>query len=58
MRQRKHAALTMKSHLYFAKAIRKYGWEKFVWEVIDIGTSNEDLIEKEKHWVRCFNPTH
>ncbi|MEY9867273.1 group I intron endonuclease [Peribacillus sp. B2I2] len=53
-RQHKHTALTKKSQTFFAKAIRKYGWESFVWGVIDTGTSNDELIEKEKYWVRYY----
>lgn len=42
---------------YLYRAIRKYGWDSFDWEVIDTANSHEELNEKEKYWIsfHCSN---
>lgn len=54
----------MKKHLYLAenggqtifyKAIRKYGEENFIWEIVGVATSKEELDEKEIFWIKELN---
>lgn len=48
-------------HRYgFHAAIRRYGSENFVWEIIDWGLSAESLVTLEKHYIKLFNcrPPH
>jgi group I intron endonuclease len=48
----------VKLHSYnsaFHSAIRKYGVENFVWEVIDQCLFSESLIELEKYYIKKFN---
>lgn len=44
---------------YFYRAIRKYGWENFSWEVIEDNiATEEELNEKEKYYIQkydCFD---
>ena len=40
---------------HFARAIRKYGKENFVYEEIDNAHSQEELNQKEQYWIRYFN---
>lgn len=39
---------------YFPNALRKYGWEPFVWETIDESTSLEELCDKEVYWIEHY----
>lgn len=54
----KCAARMGESSLVFHNAIRKYGWNNFVWSVVE---QSEDrflmLTEREEHYIRKFN-TH
>ena len=38
----------------FHKAILKYGFENFVYEVIESGLSREDAFAREKYWIKKF----
>lgn len=40
---------------HFARAIRKYGAESFVIEVIDTANSQEELNQKEQYWIRFYD---
>lgn len=41
---------------YFYRAIRKYGFEKFSWEIIDETAENIDqLHEKEKYYIKKYD---
>jgi group I intron endonuclease len=40
---------------YFHRAIRKYGKENFVWEVIDQCLFAESLVAMEKYYIEKFN---
>ena len=40
---------------HFARAIRKYGKESFIIEVIDTANSQEELNQKEQYWIRFYN---
>ena len=39
---------------HFARAIRKYGADKFYIELIDTATNQEELTEKEQQWIRYY----
>lgn len=39
----------------FCRAIRRYGEESFVWEVIDVAYSEQELDEKEIYWIKHYN---
>lgn len=39
---------------HFARAIREYGKENFIYEIIDKAKSPEELIEKEKYWIAYY----
>jgi hypothetical protein len=41
------------SHFY--RAIRKYGFENFIWEIIDSATNLGDLKKKEIYWIKKLN---
>lgn len=43
------------SNTKIARAIRKYGKENFVVEMIDSAKNKEELNEKERFWIRFFN---
>jgi len=43
------------SGVYICSAIKKYGKENFVKEIIDFAGSKEDLNEKEKYWIKFYN---
>lgn len=38
----------------FYHAIRKYGENNFTWSIIDYGSSHEELVEKEIHWISFY----
>ena len=40
---------------YLAKAIHKYGKDKFSIEVIDTAMNQEELNKKEQYWIRTYN---
>lgn len=40
---------------YFYNAIRKHGVDNFIWEIIDSSDSYEQLMEKEKYWIKYYN---
>jgi group I intron endonuclease len=40
---------------HFARAIRKYGKENFKIEEIDSASSQEELNQKEQHWIRYYD---
>lgn len=39
----------------FARALRKYGFDKFTYEVIDSADTWEELGEKEKYWIKFYD---
>ncbi|MED4676797.1 GIY-YIG nuclease family protein [Bacillus nitratireducens] len=39
----------------FYKAIRKFSWNSFKWEIIDRADSKEELEEKEKFWIFFYD---
>jgi group I intron endonuclease len=44
-----------KSKYILYKAFKKYGFESFSWEIIDVATSKEELKEKEKFWIKEYD---
>ena len=42
---------------HFARAIRKYGKDNFIIEVIDTADSQEELTYKEQYWIKFYNST-
>ena len=48
-------ALSNRLNTHFAQAIRKYGVDNFVLEVIDTASTQEELTEKESYWIRYYN---
>lgn len=53
--QHKYSSLKANSKSLIHKAIRKYGWENFEWEVIDLASSEDELNSKEIHWIKYHN---
>ena len=55
-RKRAHycSAFTHKKKNYFYRAIRKYGWENFQWEIIYESTDHADLLEKEMFYIKEY----
>lgn len=53
----KNDAINNKLDTHFARAIRYYGPENFLVEVIDIATSQEELTKKEQYWIQYYNTT-
>ena len=43
---------------HFARAIRKYGKENFIIEVIDTAESQEELNQKEQYWIKFYDSVH
>jgi len=55
MRWYDHCARTrngQSNHLY--NSMRRYGIEKFIWEVIDSATTLKELNDKEEYWLNYF----
>jgi group I intron endonuclease len=42
-------------HYPLYRAMRKYGWNNFKWEIIDKCLFNESAIELEKYYIKKFN---
>jgi group I intron endonuclease len=53
----KTLALSKNSSNRFHKAIREYGFNSFVWEVIDTADNENELKEKEGYWIQKLNAT-
>lgn len=51
----KYDAENKNSNSVFHKAIRKYGWDNFKWEVIDRTRSKRKLVEKEIYWISQYD---
>ena len=48
-------AIKNKLDTHFARAIRKYGRDNFICEVIDIATNQTDLTLKEQYWIQYYD---
>lgn len=44
-----------KSNIYFGNALHRYGGVNFEWSVIDVGKSQKDLNDKERHWISLYS---
>ena len=55
-RQKEHEKSIQKGnngiHMPFHCALKKYGIENFVWEIIDTALTHQELCEKEKEWIK------
>lgn len=51
----KQDALSGRLDTHFARALRKYGVENFVAEVIDTAESQEELTQKEYYWIGYYH---
>jgi len=54
-RKKEHINSVSKQKFTFQKAMKKYGIENFLWEVIDYADSPEELDYKETYWIDHFN---
>ena len=48
-------AINNNLNTHFARAIRKYGQDKFEIEQIDVANSQEELNKKEQYWIRYYD---
>ena len=55
--QHKSDALSRNSQMVIHRAIRKYGWDNFRWEIIDELRDNEELCKRESYWISHYNST-
>lgn len=53
-RMRRHKNDSTRQDSYFYRAIRKYGWENFSWEIIDTAKTDEELNQKEIYWIQYY----
>jgi len=44
-----------KYNLFFYNSLKKYGWNNFIWEVIEECESKEELDEMEFHYIKQFH---
>lgn len=42
------------SNTYFYRAVRKYGFENFKWEIIDKANTQNELNKKEVYWIEQY----
>lgn len=54
-KQHLREAINSNSKKYFHNALRKYGNDNFIWEIIDVAETQEELNEKEIYWISLFN---
>ncbi len=54
-RKIEHTKYDIDNHLYFHKALKKYGEENFTWEIIDSADTLEEINALEKHYIETFN---
>ena len=48
-------AVNLKLDTHFARAIRKYGADKFNIEIIDSAETQKELNEKERYWIHFYD---
>ena len=53
----KHRALYENDNNKFYNAIRKYGWENFIWEIVEESSdwTQEQLNQKEQYYIKLYN---
>lgn len=54
-RKKTHIRDSKRMDTYFYRAIRKYGEENFIWEVIDTAETKEELSELEKYYINLYD---
>lgn len=54
-RKKKHKYDYNSKNNVFYRAIRKYGWENIIWEVIDTADKLDVLDEREIYWIKYYN---
>lgn len=56
-RKRQHIkdASTSRTGMVFHRAMRKYGFNNFLWEVVDSAETEVELKEKEIYWIAFYN---
>lgn len=56
-RFRRHINNAVNNNLdtHFARAIRKYGQDKFIIEQIDVANSQDELNKKEQYWIKYYD---
>jgi hypothetical protein len=47
-----------KCRMYLHRAIPKYGFDKFTFEIIEIVSTREELNQREIYWINYFNSTN
>jgi hypothetical protein len=52
MRKKDH--LKAKDNYSFHVALRKYGQENFIWEILE-ECENDQLSERERYWISYYN---
>ena len=55
IRINEHLKDSNKNNYPLYRAIRKYGWNNFKVEIIDVDTTQEELNSKEIYWIKEFN---
>lgn len=56
-RAQKHKVDSKRTDYYFHRAINKYGWGNFTWEVICECDNKDELNDKERHYIKLYD-TH
>lgn len=51
----KQDAISGRLDTHFARALRKYGIENFIAEIIDTATTQEELNQKEHYWIGYYH---
>lgn len=55
-RKKKHLQDSKRMDSYFYRAIKKYGWDNFKWEILDItATTSEELNNLEKYYIKKYH---
>jgi len=57
-RFKEHFYLSKKSKTHFHKAIKKYGFQNFQVEILEVVDCNDLLNEKEKYWIEKLKPSY
>jgi group I intron endonuclease len=55
IRKMNHKAQSKRSNGYFQRAINKYGWDNFIWEVVCECESRDNLNEMEKYYINFYD---